>query len=177
MKRMVELHEGTISIDSRGAGRGTAVSLRLPVLKSSPPEITEETPPPSDFGPSTNLLLVNDDADAFEVLRILLELEGHKVVTAACGEEAIRTAAEHLPDVAIIDIGMPDMDGFEVARTLRFDPEFANTLLTALTGYAAESDKSRALAAGFDHHFVKPLSLERLRDVLSRRDIDRRGLV
>jgi CheY-like chemotaxis protein len=113
------------------------------------------------------VLLVDDNIDALEVMQVLLELEGHTVRTASNGQDAISTAANLLPDVAIIDIGMPDMDGCELAHVLRSHPEFKDMVLIALTGYSGDADKSRALSAGFDHHFVKPLSLDKLRAVLA----------
>ncbi|WP_246217439.1 response regulator [Paraburkholderia panacisoli] len=117
------------------------------------------------------LLLVDDNPDALMSLGMLLELEGHDVTTANNGSDAIRLVAQVRPEVAIIDVGMPDVDGFDVARAVRSDRSLDDIILVALTGYAAESDKSRALAAGFDYHLTKPLSLEKLRHLL----VNRRG--
>ncbi|MFM0629792.1 response regulator, partial [Paraburkholderia xenovorans] len=89
--------------------------------------------------------------------------------TASNGRDAIRLMAEVRPEVAIVDVGMPDVDGFDVARAVRADGTLADITLVALTGYAAESDKSRALAAGFDYHLTKPLSLEKLQYILANR--------
>ena len=165
-KRMVELHGGTIAIDSRGAGRGTVLSLRLPILDSCAEDRVDGQALVAPTAPM-RVLLVDDNIDALEVMQVLLELEGHTVRTASNGQDAISTAANLLPDVAIIDIGMPDMDGCELAHVLRSHPEFKDTVLIALTGYSGDADKSRALSAGFDHHFVKPLSLDKLRAVLA----------
>jgi signal transduction histidine kinase/ActR/RegA family two-component response regulator len=168
-KRMVELHGGTISIHSEGTNRGTAVTLRLPILRSqadrSAPTVTETT---SSFQP-TRLLLADDNADALHALGTLLELEGHQITMCDNGREAVRLIQHTCPEVAIIDVGMPDMDGFEVARVVRSDERLNEVMLVALTGYAAESDKSRALAAGFDYHLTKPLSLEKLQYILANR--------
>jgi CheY-like chemotaxis protein len=124
------------------------------------------------------LLLVDDNQDALRALSVLLELEGHEVTTSDNGRSAIRLMSEMHPQVAIIDVGMPEMDGFEVARTVRLNREFDDVVLVALTGYASESDKSRALAAGFDFHLTKPLSLDKLQYILANRaDGTLRGLV
>ncbi|MCC8405797.1 response regulator [Paraburkholderia sp. MMS20-SJTN17] len=102
-------------------------------------------------------------------LGLLLELEGHTVTTAASGREAIRLMSALQPEVAIVDVGMPDIDGFEVARAIPADCTMDHITLVALTGYAADSDKSRALAAGIEYHLTKPLSLEELRTILGTR--------
>ncbi|MGB8419608.1 ATP-binding protein [Paraburkholderia sp.] len=168
-RRMVELHEGTISLHSQGAGTGTVVTLRLPILrKASTSPQPEETDNASTLG-SVRLLLVDDNQDALMSLGILLELEGHNVTTSSSGRDAIRLVTEVRPEVAIVDVGMPDVDGFDVARIVRSDRSLDNVTLVALTGYAAESDKSRALAAGFDYHLTKPLSLEKLHYILANR--------
>jgi signal transduction histidine kinase/ActR/RegA family two-component response regulator len=177
-KRMVELHHGTISIRSEGSGKGTVVTLRLPIARTtaesgvSAQSATVSAPRP------VRLLLVDDNQDALRALSVLLELEGHEVTTSDNGRSAIRLMSEMHPQVAIIDVGMPEMDGFEVARTVRLNREFDDVVLVALTGYASESDKSRALAAGFDFHLTKPLSLDKLQYILANRaDGTLRGLV
>jgi CheY-like chemotaxis protein len=166
VKRMVDLHGGTIAIHSEGSGRGTEVSLRLPILGKQPLEqpVRAATAPVP-----TKILLVDDNRDALDALAMLLELDGHEVRTADSGKAALELAREYIPEVALIDIGMPEMDGFQLARMLRSRPELKVTVLVALTGYASESDKSRALAAGFDLHLTKPLSLEKFQTLLNRR--------
>ncbi|CAD6561990.1 Sensor histidine kinase RcsC [Paraburkholderia hiiakae] len=168
-KRLVELHEGTIAIQSEGTGTGTVVTLRLPILRGSSEQIQTERPCDISTPGLVRLLLVDDNPDALMSLGMLLELEGHEVTTANNGRDAIRLVAEIRPEVAIIDVGMPDVDGFDVARAVRSDRSLDDITLVALTGYAAESDKSRALAAGFDYHLTKPLSLEKLRSLLANR--------
>jgi signal transduction histidine kinase/CheY-like chemotaxis protein len=168
-KRMVELHEGTISLQSEGTGTGTVVTLRLPILRTaSVPAQPEQTAEALAVSP-VRLLLVDDNQDALLSLGILLELEGHIVTTVNNGRDAIRLMAEMRPEVAVVDVGMPDVDGFDVARAVRSDRNLDNITLVALTGYAAASDKSRALAAGFDYHLTKPLSLEKLQYILVNR--------
>ncbi len=177
-KRMVELHGGSIALQSDGPGLGTTVTLRLPILRR--PTATGLT----GAGQSTKqvtparLLLVDDNRDALQALALLLELEGHDVTTSDNGVDAIQLMSDRKPEVAIIDVGMPLMDGFEVAQHVRLDPTLNGVLLVALTGYASESDKSRALAAGFDYHLTKPLSLDKLEHILSSRSGGRlRGIV
>jgi CheY-like chemotaxis protein len=165
---LIELHDGTISLDSDGVGLGTRVTLRLPIIDREP-QVMQDPSAVVSAAPS-RILLVDDNADALDALHLLLELEGHDVIAARSGREAVKVAAKELPEVGIIDIGMPEMDGFEVARTIRANAALANMFLIALTGYSSESDKSRALAAGFDYHLTKPVSMERLTDVLSHRD-------
>lgn len=168
-KRMVELHGGTISLHSEGSGKGTSVTLRLPILRSSDSPLAKVDAVCTGGLAPVRLLLVDDNADALHSLGILLELEGHQVTICGSGREAVQLMQETPPEVAIVDVGMPDMDGFDVARAVRADSRLNGIMLLALTGYAAESDKSRALAAGFDFHLTKPLSLEKLQQILSNR--------
>jgi CheY-like chemotaxis protein len=170
-KRLIELHDGTITLDSQGVGLGTRVLLRLPILDRETRTAHDATAAPAATSAEpSRILLVDDNADALDALHLLLELEGHDVIVARSGRDALKVAAQTLPEVGIIDIGMPEMDGFEVARAIRSNKALAHMFLIALTGYSSESDKSRALAAGFDYHLTKPVSMERLADVLSHRD-------
>jgi signal transduction histidine kinase/ActR/RegA family two-component response regulator len=166
VKRIVDLHDGAIDIASDGANKGTVVTLQLPILSRQPERIAQVK---TLDAPPTRLLLVDDNPDALEALGMLLELDGHVVRTASSGADALEVTREFVPEVALVDIGMPGIDGFQLAHMLRARAEFDSTLLVALTGYGSESDKSRALAAGFDFHLTKPLSLDKFRDVLSRR--------
>jgi signal transduction histidine kinase/CheY-like chemotaxis protein len=166
-KRMVELHGGTISLQSEGPGTGTAVTLRLPILRAA--SVASEARTVDSSRCPVRLLLVDDNLDALMALGVLLELEGHSVNTTDNGRDAIRLISETRPEVAIVDVGMPDVDGFDVAHAVRQDRNLDGVLLVALTGYAAESDKSRALAAGFDYHLTKPMSLEKLHHIIQRR--------
>lgn len=170
-KRLIELHDGTITLDSQGVGLGTRVTLRLPILDRETRTAHDATAAAAATSAEpSRILLVDDNADALDALHLLLELEGHDVIVARSGRDALKVAAQTLPEVGIIDIGMPEMDGFEVARAIRSNKALAHMFLIALTGYSSESDKSRALAAGFDYHLTKPVSMERLADVLSHRD-------
>ncbi len=166
VKRIVDLHDGSIEIKSNGMGTGTEVTLQLPILSRQPERVVPAAPVEA---PSTRLLLVDDNPDALEALGMLLELDGHVVRSAHSGAAALEVTREFIPEVALVDIGMPGIDGFQLAQLLRARPELDSTLLVALTGYGSESDKSRALAAGFDLHLTKPLSIDKFRDVLGRR--------
>ncbi|MFM0386978.1 hybrid sensor histidine kinase/response regulator [Paraburkholderia dipogonis] len=177
-KRMIELHHGTISIRSEGAGKGTVVTLRLPILRMAADTDLAASKASLAAPEPARLLLVDDNQDALLALSVLLELEGHEVTTSDNGRDAIRLMSEKHPEVAVIDVGMPEMDGFEVARAVRLERALDGIVLVALTGYASESDKSRALAAGFDFHLTKPLSLDKLQYILANRaDGTLRGIV
>src|SRR5690606_26354087 len=114
------------------------------------------------------ILVVDDNVDAADSLAIQLESSGHRTRAAYSGIEALRIAAEFAPGIVFCDIGMPGMDGHEVASALRVNPLAASTILVALTGWGSEEDKRRTRAAGFDFHLVKPVSLRTLAEVLSR---------
>lgn len=115
------------------------------------------------------ILLVEDDPDAAESFALLLGLSGHTVRTCSDGLQAVDVAPAFAPEVAIVDIGLPGIDGYEVARRLRAQPQTGHTLLIALSGYGEDDDKQRAAAAGFDHHLTKPVDLEQIARLLEPR--------
>jgi CheY-like chemotaxis protein len=117
--------------------------------------------PATDAGP-TRVLVVDDNDDAAQAIAALLELEGHGVRTAASAREALDVIAEFAPDVAFLDIGLPDLNGYELAVAIRASPRFAKMRLVALTGYGRGPDQERATQAGFDKHLVKPAELDAL---------------
>ncbi|MGA7813415.1 ATP-binding protein [Caballeronia sp.] len=165
-KRMVELHDGTIDIKSEGHGRGTTVELRLPILVNTPEKASH---PRTASSRPTKVLLVDDNLDALEAVGMLLELQGHQVRTAANATSALSVAHDFLPEVALIDIGMPGTDGFQLAQQFRAQTKFDETILVALTGFTAEAEVARGRAAGFDLHLTKPLSVEELHRFLAER--------
>ena len=112
------------------------------------------------------VLLIEDNDDGREMMAMMLEAQQYQVDTAIDGYEGLRRAAEALPDIALVDIGLPGIDGYEVARRMRQDPATSHVKLIALTGYGQESDRRRALDAGFDAHLVKPVDMSRLLEVL-----------
>ncbi|MEM9352427.1 MAG: chemotaxis protein CheB [Planctomycetota bacterium] len=169
VKKLVELHRGTVSAKSDGPGCGSVFEVRLPIAASteSPEEIVK--PVASDGAApkprAGRVVLIEDQEDNRVMLGQLLELEGVEVYSAENGPAGLELIQKHRPDAAIIDIGLPKMDGYEVARRAReIGP--AETVLIALTGYGQARDLERACEAGFDHHLVKPLQPERLREIL-----------
>jgi PAS domain S-box-containing protein len=160
VKALVELHGGTVCAHSDGAGRGSRFTVRLP-RASAGAETVPAAPAPARSSP-LRILVVDDNADAAESLAMLLELEGHVVKTAMNGESALALAASFAPDVALLDIGLPGMDGYALAAALRADPVHRALRLVALTGYGQPEDRERSRAAGFDMHLVKPVAPEEL---------------
>jgi PAS domain S-box-containing protein len=165
-KGLVELHGGEISVHSEGPGFGSEFTVRLPrrELKSSREPPAEE--PHAARTTRRRVLIADDNRDAAESLGILLEMEGHKVVLAHDGKQALDTFEHEHPDVMLLDIGMPEMNGYEVARRVRQDPAGRDCTLVAVTGWGQDSDRARAVEAGFDYHFTKPVEPRRLVDLL-----------
>jgi PAS domain S-box-containing protein len=154
-RRLVELHGGTITAASEGRGRGAQFTVRLPVETSAMP-----LPAPAAPGPDRprGVLIVEDNDDARESLRLLLESLGHRVIEAADGPRALALALHHRSDVVLIDLGLPGMDGYALARALRESPIGKTALLIAVTGYGQVDDRRRSKEAGFDAHLVKPVA-------------------
>jgi len=167
VKGLVELHEGRIEAASAGLGHGCAFTVTLPLLSPQANETPALAAGPEST-PRLRVLIVEDNRDAAETLKALLEAFGHQAELASTGAMGVEAARRNPPDVVVCDIGLPGMDGFEVARTLRSDPDTANTRLIAITGYGKEADLERALAAGFDGHLVKPADPIKLRSLLIR---------
>jgi signal transduction histidine kinase/CheY-like chemotaxis protein len=157
-RRLVALHGGTITVHSEGLGKGSEFVVRLPLAGAAIPE--EGVPQAADpgEGPARRILLADDNADFANSLAALLSSRGHDVRVARDGAEALRTAADFVPDFAFLDIGMPKVHGYEVARRLRSDPETSDCVLIAVTGWGQEDDRKRAREAGFDRHLVKPVN-------------------
>jgi len=172
VRSLVERHGGSISAHSAGLGRGSEFVMRLPKSKldlASPARRTESSTLRSDTsGSGARILVVDDNEDAADMLALALRLAGCEVHVAHDGPHALRIGAAHRFDVALLDIGLPVMDGYELARHLRNLPNLRNTQLVAVTGYGQESDRSRALAAGFQEHLVKPVDLDALVTVVNR---------
>ncbi len=161
VKRLVEMHDGVISVASRGAGYGSEFRIELPTV--APAERKGETDGGVIVPTALTLLLVDDNREACELIGMWFENEGHSVTTAHDGKEGLRLALARRYDVAIIDIGLPNVDGYEIARRVRADDEQVGPVLIALTGYGRNEDKRRALEAGFDAHLVKPIQPEKVR--------------
>jgi PAS domain S-box-containing protein len=150
-RQLAELHGATLEGRSEGAGRGAEFMLRMPLLASTKPQSDADKPKPV-VAAARRILVVEDNADAAEGFAAHLRLHGHEVRTAGDGEEALAIAREFRPQVALVDIGLPGMSGYELAHRLRETP----ALLIALTGHGQKQDRTRAREAGFHHHFVKP---------------------
>jgi signal transduction histidine kinase/ActR/RegA family two-component response regulator len=165
VKRLVELHGGTVVAASEGPDRGSTFTVRLPAV----PMARAPRPPARTATPSRprRVLLIEDNADAREMLRSALELSGHTVEEAADGRDGLARAEAEPPDVAVIDIGLPGIDGYEVARRLRRLAEGGDMFLIALTGYGQPEDRRRSEEAGFDAHLVKPVDPDALERALT----------
>jgi CheY-like chemotaxis protein/two-component sensor histidine kinase len=163
-KSLVELQGGSIEAHSEGIGQGSEFIVRLPT--SSRGVLSREGfASPADI-PSRRVLIVDDNADAARTLAILVKHYGHEVQTASDGASALEAAHIFKPVIIFLDIGMPGMNGYELARRLRADPATKEVVLVALTGYGQEEDRRRSLEAGFDDHAIKPVDLERLTQIL-----------
>jgi signal transduction histidine kinase/CheY-like chemotaxis protein len=160
VRRLTELHGGTVEAQSAGVDRGSAFVLRFP-RRSAPFEASAASGAPTRGRRAARLLIIEDNVDARQTLRALLEALGHEVHEAADGATGIAAALEHRPDLVFVDIGLPRLDGYEVARRLR--AANARMRLVALTGYGTGDDVRRASEAGFDQHLLKPATLEQLR--------------
>ena len=165
VRKLVEMHGGRISARSEGLGRGSTFEFVLPRVEAPSPA-TEITA--SDKLRSLRILIVDDNADAANSLGELLRMDGHQTQPAHSAEDALTFAQSFTPEVVLLDIGLPRMDGYEVARRLRHSLLRKGALLIALTGYGQADDRDRALAAGFDAHLVKPLDLNALARLLER---------
>jgi signal transduction histidine kinase/DNA-binding response OmpR family regulator len=163
VRRLVELQGGTVQAQSAGPGLGSEFIVRLPAGEIPP--MAEALVAPRSLR-STRILIVEDNDDARESLRVMLELDGHDVMTAATGEDGLDRALAHGPTIALVDLGLPGLDGFEVARRLRAVPQGADMHLVAITGYGQPMDRARTRAAGFDAHLVKPVDPRVLLDEL-----------
>jgi PAS domain S-box-containing protein len=167
VRQLVEIHGGTVTAASAGVGQGSSFTVRLPALTMKSTD-TESTQTQSMLPiPKFRILVVDDYLDAAESLTMLLQAEGHEVETADCGLKAIEQAQRFRPQVVLLDIGLPDLDGYEVAKRLRAMPETRDTILIALTGYGQTEDRERSELAGFDHHLLKPVNFEKLSALLT----------
>jgi CheY-like chemotaxis protein/two-component sensor histidine kinase len=169
VRRLVELHQGSVLVASAGPNQGSEFVVRLPLVSLA------RTPEPSingaHKGPAAcarcRILVVDDNVDAAHSLAKLLEISGHAVHVVYDGLAGIQAARSLLPDIILLDIGLPGMDGYEVARHLRDEPAFKDVPLVAVSGYAREEDRLRSRQAGFNHHLVKPVDPEILPSLLA----------
>lgn len=163
------MHNGTVEAHSEVLGQGSEFVVRLPVVQQGIRNRGKTEPKHSPNPPSPSglrLLVVDDNQDAAVSLAMLLKLQGHEVRVAHSGMAALEMTRSYLPHVVFLDIGMPEMDGYEVARRMRQQPGLENTVLSALTGWGQQEDRRRTSEAGFNHHLVKPPEPKALKGVL-----------
>jgi PAS domain S-box-containing protein len=168
VKSLIALHGGTVQVKSAGLGQGSEFSLCLPRVAAPAPE--HGAPGKRAAGQDANhlrVMVVDDNVDAAQMLAALLEVQGHAVSVEYDAGGALERARRERPEVLLLDIGLPDMDGFELARRLRAQPESAGATLVALTGYGQHQDREEAHQAGFDHYLVKPADLGQVNEVLA----------
>jgi CheY-like chemotaxis protein/anti-sigma regulatory factor (Ser/Thr protein kinase) len=172
VRGLVDLHGGTVSATSGGPGRGSEFVVTLPEAPAEaavqPPAETGEAKEAGTTTPKhRRVLVVDDNVDAARGIAAALETWGYVVQTAHDGPTAVSTARQFVPDLILLDIGLPGMDGYEVARTIKEDPRLSGTTLVALTGYGQEADRRRSRSAGFSAHLVKPVDLVTVADLLA----------
>jgi PAS domain S-box-containing protein len=168
VRKLVEMHGGTIVAHSEGHGTGAEFIVRLPILEDDPSfAVVSHTDDVQRPGSTLSILVVDDNVDAAEMVSSLLALEGHRVVKVHDGLSALTAAQEQRPDVVLLDIGLPHLNGYEVARRLREEASLQATRIIAMTGYGQESDRKRALEAGCNEHLSKPVAPSTLRACLA----------
>jgi signal transduction histidine kinase len=166
VRRLVELHGGTVEALSEGPGKGTEFVVRLPLRLPQEGQGTTPTAAIATDGPRRRILVVDDNVDAAEALGELLRDFGHEVATAHDGAQALDSARLHRPEIILLDIGMPEMDGYEVAKRIRGELGLADALLVALSGYGEDRHRRLAREAGFDQHITKPVDASKLEELL-----------
>jgi signal transduction histidine kinase len=165
VRHLVEMHGGSVSAASAGEGSGSEFTVRLPAAAAAEPRLVPTVPPVAQR--SRRIVLVEDNADARDMLQMLLSVEGHQVDIAEDGRQGLAMIQHVQPEIALVDIGLPLMNGYEIARTLKADSG-RRPMLVALTGYGQPEDRQRALEAGFDEHLIKPVDLDMLSKILAR---------
>jgi two-component system CheB/CheR fusion protein len=165
VKGLVEMHDGRVEARSRGPGKGTEFTISLPLVPAAVVPLEPPATAPPAAGP-LRLLVIEDNLDAAETLKEVLEMDGHEVAVVHDGHEGVAKARSFKPDVVLCDIGLPGLDGYEVARRIRADGSIAPTLI-ALTGYTRPEDQHESFKAGFDHHLGKPILIPDLEQVLA----------
>ncbi|HSH92212.1 MAG TPA: ATP-binding protein [Ramlibacter sp.] len=169
VRSLVEMHGGTVTASSDGPGHGSRFTVRIPCLLQPAPHVAPaEAEPAATNGARLKVLVVDDNVDAAETLATVLEMTGRRTRTVYEGQTVLETARDFEPDVVLLDIGLPGISGYDVARMLRADPRFSRTMLIAVTGWGGEEDRRRSREAGFDEHLTKPVDLSSIEPLLSR---------
>jgi signal transduction histidine kinase/CheY-like chemotaxis protein len=167
VRRLAEMHGGSVDVKSEGPDRGSEFIVRLPAVEPPAERAAEEKP--RTEAPRCDVLVVEDNDDARETLQMMLEIAGHRVRSANDGPAGLQAAIDTHPDVMLVDIGLPKMDGYEVARRVRSAMDGDRPYLIAVTGYGTPEDRQRAMDAGFDTHIVKPVDFDKLTEHLAKR--------
>jgi PAS domain S-box-containing protein len=179
VRRLVELHAGHVEARSQGSGQGSTFLVTLPLAGASQLPELEARRVDGDAANRNNpirIMLVDDNVDAVETLSMLLEGDSHRILVAHSGKEALRSIAEFKPEIVFLDIGMPEMNGYEVSQAIRAMPDAGSPVLVALTGWGGASDRERTFQAGFNAHLTKPADVAAIEEmVTSVRSVDRRG--
>jgi CheY-like chemotaxis protein len=169
-RRLVEMHGGRVWAESAGQGQGSSFFVELPLAQAEPSDGAPRTGPKTSGTPPARprrVLIADDNVEAAQALGTALAMAGHQVRTASDGEGALQAAASFAPDVVMLDIGMPGLSGYDVARRLRQEPSLRAAYLVALTGWGSREDQQRALQAGFDVHVTKPASAEHIEHLIA----------
>jgi CheY-like chemotaxis protein len=168
VKSLVEMHGGSVAVHSEGCSQGSEFVVRLPLATDARPvDPVEPQGRPSAALAPRRVLVVDDNRDAAESLGMVLHLLGAQVHVVCSGPDALEALGTHRPAVVLLDIGMPGMDGYEVARRIREQPDFRDVTLVALTGWGQEEDRRRSRTAGFDYHLVKPADVTALKTLMN----------
>ena len=176
VKSLTEMHGGSVEAHSAGPGQGSEFVVRWPLPSEEIPAIVTAPPEEEPVAErALHVLLVDDNVDAAESLGMLLRLWGHEVAVAHDGPTALRAVEAQRPEVALLDIGLPGMDGYELARRLRSQPSLGRIVLVALTGWGHEEDRRRSQEAGFAHHLTKPVDLSALQELLEQFQLQAAG--
>jgi CheY-like chemotaxis protein len=162
VRGLTEMHGGSVHAESAGPGEGSRFTVRLPVLVTDVEERQESAPPTSGLGPRRRILVVDDNKDALESIATMLRLSGNEVHTACDGVEAVELAETLMPDVVLMDIGMPRLNGRDATRRIRAQEWGKRMIIIALTGWGQEADRRLSREAGCDDHLVKPVDLSEL---------------
>ena len=174
MRGLVELHGGSVEARSEGVGKGSDFIVRLPIAAAVDEEVVEDRGNESTVSIASGgkrILVVDDNRVQTKSLGLLLEYSGHEVKVALDGPSALAILEDFVPDLALIDLGLPDgMSGYDLARQIRAQPRFNNTILIAQTGWGRDEDRERSRVAGFNHHLVKPIDHERLHLIIDGKE-------
>jgi len=168
-RRLIEMHNGTINVRSAGDGKGSTFTITLPLMDSAK-EMPQAVESPA-MEPAENplrVLVVDDNVSSAKTMGWMLEFAGHSTTLVHSGEEALEVARRQHPEVILLDIGMPGMNGYDVCRELRRDPKFETVVFIAQTGWGQERDRKRAIEAGFDHHLIKPVNFDQFSSLMAK---------